>query len=71
MLLTVDRALDGDDVWFMNWTFQRIGVPVGEETGNRTGGYALTSSEQGAETAGKPWCRRTTRSPWWEAGSSP
>lgn len=41
MFITVDRALTGDDVWFLDWEFERAGVMVGEEVQTVNTGYFI------------------------------
>ncbi len=41
MFVTIDRALTSDDVWFLDWQFQRAGVMVGEEVGTVSTGYFI------------------------------
>ena len=41
MFVTIDRALTSDDVWFLEWQFQRAGVMVGEEVRTVNTGYFL------------------------------
>jgi hypothetical protein len=41
MFVTVDRALTGDDIWFLDWSFTRAGVVVGEEVRTVHTGYFI------------------------------
>ena len=41
MFVTIDRALTSDDVWFLDWQFQRVGVVVGEEVRTVNTGYFI------------------------------
>ncbi len=41
MFVTIDRALTSDDVWFLDWQFQRAGVMVGEEVRTVNTGYFI------------------------------
>ncbi len=41
MFVTIDRALTSDDVWFLEWQFQRAGVMVGEEVRTVNTGYFI------------------------------
>ena len=41
MFVTVDRALTGDDVWFLKWQFQRAGVVVNGEARTVNTGYFI------------------------------
>ena len=59
LFLTVERALDTDDVWFMDWRFQRSGIVVeAAENGVDTGYFIVVPAEPG--TSGEqPWQVRT------------
>lgn len=55
MLLTVDRALDGGELWFLNWQFQRSGAAVqGQEKPPQTGYFVLTPKD-GTGAAPDAW----------------
>ncbi len=41
MFVTIDRALTSDDVWFLEWQFQRAGIMVGEEVRTVNTGYFI------------------------------
>ena len=41
MFVTIDRALTSDDVWFLDWQFQRAGIVVGEEVKTVNSGYFI------------------------------
>ena len=41
MFVTIDRALTSDDVWFLEWQFQRAGVMVGGEVRTVNTGYFI------------------------------
>jgi hypothetical protein len=45
MFVTVDRALKGDDVWFLNWEFERAGVMVSDEAQTVNTGYFIVVPE--------------------------
>jgi hypothetical protein len=49
MFVTVDRALVGDDVWFLDWEFKRAGVLVGEEVRTVNTGYFIVVPDGAAE----------------------
>jgi Tfp pilus assembly protein PilN len=51
MFLTIDRALTGDDVWFLDWQFQRAGVMAGEEVRTVNTGYFIVVPDGAAELA--------------------
>ena len=48
MFVTIDRALTSDDVWFLEWQFQRAGVMAGEEVRTVNTGYFIVVPD-GAE----------------------
>ena len=48
MFVTIDRALTGDDVWFLEWQFQRAGVMAGKEVRTVNTGYFIVVPD-GAE----------------------
>jgi len=48
MFVVIDRALTGDDVWFLEWQFQRAGVMVGNELRTVNTGYFIVIPD-GAE----------------------
>ena len=51
MFLTIDRALTGDDVWFLEWQFQRAGVMAGEGVRTVNTGYFIVVPAGAAELA--------------------
>jgi hypothetical protein len=51
MFVTVDRALTGDDIWFLNWEFKRAGVLVGEEIQTVNTGYFIVVPDGAATPA--------------------
>jgi len=53
MFVTVDRALTGDDVWFLSWQFQRAGVVVEGEARTVNTGYFIVVPEGADQAAGE------------------
>ena len=51
MFVTVDRALTGDDVLFLNWEFERAGIMVGEEVQTVNTGYFIVVPDGAAQPA--------------------
>ena len=45
MFVTIDRALTSNDVWFLEWQFQRAGVMAGEEVRTVNTGYFIVVPE--------------------------
>lgn len=55
MFVTIDRALPPEDIWFVDWRFQRSGVVVEEtEATVNTGYFIVVPAGPNAEDA-KPW----------------
>ena len=52
MFVTIDRALTGDDVWFLKWQFQRAGVVVDGEDRTVNTGYFIVVPD-GVDQAAK------------------
>ena len=48
MFVTIDRALISEDVWFLEWQFQRAGVMAGEDVRTVNTGYFIVVPD-GAE----------------------
>ena len=48
MFVTIDRALTSEDVWFLEWQFQRAGVMAGEDVRTVNTGYFIVIPD-GAE----------------------
>jgi len=51
MFVTIDRALAGDDVWFLDWEFKRAGVVVGDEVRTVNTGYFIVVPEGAPQPA--------------------
>jgi len=51
MFVTIDRALTGNDVWFLDWQFQRAGVMVGEGIEAVDSGYFIPYPDNGEQLA--------------------
>jgi hypothetical protein len=45
MFVTIDRALDGNDVWFKNWSFERAGSKTSEKPKGVNTGYFIVIPE--------------------------
>ena len=59
LFLTVERALETDDVWFTDWRFQRSGIVVeSPENGVNTGYFIVVPPEPGTSSE-QPWRVRT------------
>ncbi len=53
MFLTIDRALTSENVWFLQWEFQRAGVMAGEEVRTVNTGYFVVVPEGADQLAAK------------------
>ncbi len=60
MFVTIDRALTGDDVWFLKWQFQRAGVLVDGEDRTVNTGYFIVVPD-GVDQPAKDNLRVQTR----------
>ena len=59
LFLTVERALETDEVWFIDWRFQRSGIVVeSTENGVNTGYFIVVPPEPG-KASEQPWQVRT------------
>jgi hypothetical protein len=45
MFVTIDRALDGNNVWFKNWSFERAGSKTSEQPKGVNTGYFIVIPE--------------------------
>lgn len=45
MFVTIDQALNSNDVWFREWQFQRVGVMVGGDVKTSNTGYFIVVPE--------------------------
>lgn len=55
MFVTVERALTSDDVWFVDWQFQRSGVVVDDERAAVNTGYFIVVPADPEAEEEKPW----------------
>jgi cell division protein FtsB len=55
MFVTVERALTSDDVWFVDWRFQRSGVVVDDERAAVNTGYFIVVPADPNAAQAKPW----------------
>ena len=51
MFVTVDRALTSDDVWFLNWEFERAGVVINDDAQTVNTGYFIVVPDGAAQRA--------------------
>lgn len=59
MFVTVERALASDDIWFVDWRFQRSGVVVDDEQAAVNTGYFIVVPARPDGGEQKPWQVRT------------
>lgn len=59
MFVTVERALTSEDIWFVDWRFQRSGVVVDDEQAAVNTGYFIVVPAQTDGGEQKPWQVRT------------
>lgn len=45
MFITIDRALDGNNIWFKNWSFERAGSRTGDQQEAVNSAYFIVISE--------------------------
>lgn len=55
IFLIIDRALRGNDLWFVDWSFRRAGVVVDGETRDVETGYFLIVLEDGSFSDDSEW----------------
>ncbi|MCP4407750.1 MAG: hypothetical protein GY807_08315 [Gammaproteobacteria bacterium] len=55
MFRTIDKALSGDAVWFLNWRFRRAGVSIGSEQQGVNNGYFVVVSQDERQTGSEAW----------------
>ena len=57
MFLVVDRALQGEEVWFTRWTFERSGKPMDQPAEPVSTGYILVIPQDQAQnpSSAKAW----------------
>ncbi|MDH5631900.1 MAG: PilN domain-containing protein [Gammaproteobacteria bacterium] len=55
MLVSVDKALQGNDVWFDQWEFQRSGEAVKENEKAVNTGYFVVIPKQGNQASQEGW----------------
>ena len=63
MILMIDRALPGPEVWLTNWKFRRAGTPVGDAREEVNTGYfiVITADNRNKEETWKIETRMTIR----------
>ena len=55
MFVTIDRALQGDDVWFTDWEFQRAGSTVENTPETTTNGYFIVIPAADGQDSNEAW----------------
>jgi hypothetical protein len=55
MMLTIDRALPGSDVWLTNWKFRRAGTPVDDAREEVNTGYFIVIAADNRNNQEETW----------------
>ena len=55
MILMIDRALPGSDVWLTNWQFRRAGTPVGDASEEVNTGYFIVITADNRNKQEETW----------------
>ena len=55
MFVTIDRAMPGDDVWFLDWGFRRAGTTVEREQQTGSNGYFIIIPAADGEESNAAW----------------
>ena len=55
MMLMIDRALPGSDVWLTNWKFRRAGTPVGDAREEVNTGYFIVIAADNRNKQEETW----------------
>ena len=59
MFVTIERALTSDDVWFVDWRFQRSGVVIDDPEATVNTGYFIVVPADAEGNEERPWQVRT------------
>ena len=59
LFLTIERALESDDVWFVDWRFQRSGIVVEAADDAVNTGYFIVVPAEAGDNTDRPWQVRT------------
>ncbi len=55
MFSTIDRALTGDELWFLNWRFRRAGVSVDPDQKGLNSGYFVVMPKEQQHSDSQAW----------------
>ncbi len=55
MFVTIDRALKGEDVWFLDWEFRRAGTAVEHKPETNSNGYFILIPAEDGQASTEAW----------------
>ncbi|MDX1698389.1 MAG: hypothetical protein R3308_08885, partial [Thiohalobacterales bacterium] len=55
MFVTIDRALQGDEVWFTSWEFRRAGSAVENKPETTSNGYFIVIPAEDGQDSNEAW----------------
>ncbi|MGB5260582.1 MAG: hypothetical protein WBO34_08690 [Gammaproteobacteria bacterium] len=55
MFVTIDRAMQGDDVWFLDWEFRRAGSTVKHKPETASNGYFILIPAEDGQASTEAW----------------
>ena len=55
MFVTIDRAIKGDEVWFLDWEFQRAGSAVEHKPETTSNGYFILMPAENGQASSEAW----------------
>lgn len=55
MFVTIDRAMQGDEVWFTSWEFQRAGSAVENRPETTSNGYFIVIPAEDGQDSNEAW----------------
>ena len=55
MFVTIDRALKADEVWFLDWEFQRAGTAVEHKPETTSNGYFILMPAENGQASNEAW----------------
>ena len=55
MFVTIDRAIKGDEVWFLDWEFRRAGTAVEHKPETNSNGYFILIPAENGQASNEAW----------------
>ena len=55
MFVTIDRAMQGDDIWFLDWEFRRAGSAVEHKPESVSNGYFILIPAENGQQSTEAW----------------